>query len=50
MHRAFLKSLRETGGRAQVIITFLDGYFGDELRGPTLATMVDLCLDLGIEC
>jgi hypothetical protein len=49
-HRAFLNGLRETGGRANVIITFLDGYFGDELPRATLARMADLGLDLGIEC
>jgi hypothetical protein len=49
-HRAFLNGLRESGGRAQVIITFLDGYFGDELPQATFAKMADLGLDLGIEC
>src|SRR5262245_49880359 len=49
-HRAFLNSLREGGGRAQVIITFLNGYFGDDLPRATLAKMAELGLDLGIEC
>lgn len=49
-HREFLNSLREGGGRAQVIIAFLDGYFGDNLSRTTLAMMAELGLDLGIEC
>jgi hypothetical protein len=49
-HRAFLNGLRESGGRAQIIIAFLDGYFGDDLSQATLAKMAELGLDLGIEC
>src|SRR5579872_5249828 len=50
-HRGFLKKLRDTGGRACVIVQFLgDGYFGDEIPQETLTKLADLELDLGIEC
>jgi Domain of unknown function (DUF4279) len=50
-HRAFLKNLRATGGTACVLVQFLgDGYFGDEIPRGILARLVDLELDLGIEC
>jgi hypothetical protein len=50
-HKAFLGRLRSTGGRTCVIIKFLgDGYFGDEIPRNVLAQLVDLELDLGIEC
>lgn len=50
-HKAFLANLRSTGGRASVIVQFLgDGYFGDEVPHETLAKLVELGLDLGIEC
>jgi len=50
-HRGFLKKLRDTGGRACVIVQFLgDGYFGDEILQDTLTKLADLELDLGIEC
>jgi hypothetical protein len=50
-HRDFLKNLRATGGRAAVLVQFLvDGYFGDEIPRDILARLVDLELDLGIEC
>jgi len=50
-HKAFLAKLRATGGRACVIIQFLgDGYFGDSIPTATLAKLVDLELDLDIEC
>ena len=42
--------MREGGGRAEVIVAFLDGYFGDELPRATLAQMAELGLDSGIEC
>jgi hypothetical protein len=48
-HRAFLNNLREGGGRTEVIITFLDGYFSDAIPRATLAKMTELGLDLGIE-
>ena len=49
--KAFLAELKSTGGRASVIVKFLgDGYFGDEMPVETLAKLVDLGLDLGIEC
>ncbi len=50
-HRSFLKNLRSTGGRACVLVQFLgDGYFGDEIPRDVLARLIDLELDLGIEC
>lgn len=48
-HKDFLKDLRRTGGRAELIIAFLDGYFGDDLPRDTLAMLVELDLDLGLE-
>jgi hypothetical protein len=50
-HKAFLKELKSTGGKACLILQFLgDGYFGDEIPLPILARLVDLELDFGIEC
>jgi hypothetical protein len=50
-HKDFLTGLRSTGGEAQVIIAFLgDGHFGDTVRRETLAKLVELELDLGVEC
>jgi hypothetical protein len=49
--REALKGLRATGGDAQLIIQFLgDGYFGDVITRDILSTLVDLELDIGIEC
>jgi hypothetical protein len=49
--KAFLKNLRSTGGEACVLVQFLgDGFFGDNIPLDTLARLVDLQLDLGIEC
>ena len=49
-HRDFLRALRATGGRAEVIVQFLgDGYFGDALPVPTLSRLADLDLELGLE-
>lgn len=49
-HKAFLLSLRESGGRTWIIVEFLgDGYFGDEISLRTLAKLVELGLDFGIE-
>ncbi len=48
---AFLNELRATGGTAAILIQFLgDGYFGDQVPQETLAKLVRLDLDLGIEC
>ena len=50
-HKAFLKRLRSTGGKACAIVQFLgDGYFGDEIPRDILARLFDLELDIGIEC
>jgi hypothetical protein len=50
-HKAFLKELRSTGGKACLILQLLgDGYFGDELPHAVLARLIDLELDFGIEC
>lgn len=49
-HKAFLGGLRESGGRTWIIVEFLgDGYFGDEIPLRTLAKLVELGLDFGIE-
>lgn len=49
-HKAFLRGLRESGGRTWIIIEFLgDGYFGDEIPLRTLAKLVEFGLDFGIE-
>ncbi|MGN8113926.1 DUF4279 domain-containing protein [Labrys sp. 22185] len=49
-HKALLLSLRESGGKTWIIVEFLgDGYFGDEIPLRTLAKLVELGLDFGIE-
>lgn len=50
-HKTFLAELRATGGRATLIVQFLgdDGYFGDVLPLATLAKLIDLQLELGLE-
>jgi hypothetical protein len=50
-HKVFLADLKATGGKASVIIQFLgDGYYADKLPHATLAKVVELELDLAIEC
>jgi hypothetical protein len=49
-HKAFLKNVRATGGTSCVIVQFFDAYYGDSIARDVLAKMVDLDLDLGIEC
>jgi hypothetical protein len=50
-HKAFFANLKSTGGNACVIIHFFsDGYLSDEIPHATLAKLVELGLDLGIEC
>jgi hypothetical protein len=50
-HKAFFANLKSTGGNACVIIQFFsDGYLSDEIPHATLAKLVELGLDLGIEC
>lgn len=49
-HRRFLRNLVATGGRAQIIVQFFGAYYGDEIGKDVLAKLVDLDLDLGIEC
>jgi hypothetical protein len=48
-HKAFFADLRSTGGKACIIIQFLDGYLSDAIPLGALAKMVELGLDLGIE-
>jgi Domain of unknown function (DUF4279) len=51
LHRNFLRRLVATGGRSDIIVQFLgDGYFGDSIPRSTLAKLIDLELDLSIEC
>jgi hypothetical protein len=50
-HKAFVKELRSTGGTASLMIEFLgDGYFGDEIPRDLIRKLVDMELDLSIEC
>jgi hypothetical protein len=50
-HREFLRKLRSTGGKARAIVQFLgDGYYADNIPHETLTKLVELELDLGIEC
>jgi hypothetical protein len=49
-HRAFFSNLKSTGGRASIIIQFIDGYLADEIPRATLAKLVELDLALAIEC
>jgi hypothetical protein len=50
-HKSFLMELRASGGRGTLIVQFLgDGYFGDTLPLDMLSKLVDLQLDLGLEC
>jgi Domain of unknown function (DUF4279) len=50
-HRAFFSELKSTGGKACLIIQFFaDGYLSDEIPLSDLSRLVELGLDLGIEC
>jgi hypothetical protein len=50
-HKAFFANLKSTGGNACIIIQFFgDGYLSDEIPHASLAKLVELGLDLGIEC
>jgi hypothetical protein len=49
-HEKFLRKLRATGGTTALIIQFFDGYYGDNISCNTLAQIVALELELGIEC
>ncbi|WP_255468772.1 DUF4279 domain-containing protein [Reyranella sp. CPCC 100927] len=51
-HKVFLEHLRSTGGQIHVIVQFLGdkGYFGDSLPHHMLARLVELGVDLDIEC
>ena len=49
--RDALARLRETGGQTRLVVQFLgDGFMGDNIPHKTLAAIVELGLDLGIEC
>jgi hypothetical protein len=48
-HQAFLKHLHDTGGRSCLVLQFF-GYTSDSLSISTLRRIVDLELELGIEC
>jgi hypothetical protein len=49
--REALLKLKASGGRAELIIQFFsDGYLGDTIAHDTLLALVDLGLDIGIEC
>ena len=50
-HKAFFTDLKSSGGSACLIIQFFnDGYLSDELPHACLVKLVELGLDLGIEC
>lgn len=50
-HRSFFHELRLNGGKATIVIEFLgDGYFGDSISLPVLQQLVELEVDLGLEC
>jgi hypothetical protein len=48
-YRLALAKMKSAGGKCQIIIQFLDGYFGDTLPKSLLQKLADLDLDLGIE-
>ncbi len=49
-HKNFLHEIRDSGGESVLMVKFLgDGYFGDNITSETLARMVALKLDFGIE-
>jgi hypothetical protein len=46
----FFEQIKTTGGQSQLIVSFLgDGHYGDTLPAATLASIVGLHLDFGIE-
>ena len=49
-HKEFFAHIASTGGRASLIVQFMDGYLSDEIPLATLAKLVDLKLGLGLEC
>lgn len=50
-HKDFLHKVRASGGSIAVIIQFFrDGYLGDSITLETLAKLIELKLDLSIEC
>jgi hypothetical protein len=50
-HKAFFADLKSSGGSACACIQFFsDGYLSDALPHASLAKLVELGLDLGIEC
>jgi molybdopterin synthase catalytic subunit len=48
-HKAFLHRVRADGGRAELIVQFLEGYVADDIPPSVLGKLADLRLDLGIE-
>jgi hypothetical protein len=50
-HKLFLHRVRASGGTGEIIVQFFgDGYLADSVPLETLAKMVELQLDFGIEC
>jgi hypothetical protein len=49
-HKSFFADVKSSGGTANIVIQFMDGFLADELSCVTLARLVDLDLSLGIEC
>jgi Domain of unknown function (DUF4279) len=49
-HKEFFAHITSTGGRASIIVQFVDGYLSDEIPLATLAKLVELKLGLGLEC
>ncbi|MBR0712271.1 DUF4279 domain-containing protein [Bradyrhizobium liaoningense] len=49
-HKAFFADVKSGGGKASIVIQFMEGFLADELSSETLARLVDLDLSLAIEC
>lgn len=49
-HKTFFGDVKSAGGKASIVIQFMDGFLADELPTGTLARLVDLDLSLGLEC
>jgi hypothetical protein len=48
-HKSFFTRLRAEGGRAEVVLQFLNGYTSDSIPPATLASMGELGVSFGIE-
>jgi molybdopterin synthase catalytic subunit len=48
-HKAFLRRVRADGGRADVMVQFLEGYAGDSIPPGVLGRLAELQVNFGIE-